>query len=120
MTIQDLELKISKLLRAGVVISGIVISIGWVWSVIANGADLFQYKQYHAVSLVDSVRNCLAMGDYASLVVYAGLAILVMLPAARVLLTGVLFLTQKEKILGWVAISVFVVLVTSFLLGANL
>ena len=52
-------------------------------------------------------------------VAYFGLALLVMLPVARVLLTGILFFVQKDKVLGWIALAVFVVLVASFSLGVE-
>lgn len=119
MTLYDLELKISKLLRVGVLVAGFVIAVGWVWDVIVSGDKLMQFKEYHAFSLADSVQQCLATGHYATLVTYFGLTLLVLLPAARVLLTGILFLIQKERVLGFIAISVFVVLVASFSLGIN-
>lgn len=119
MTLYDLELKISKLLRAGVLVAGSFIFVGWIWNVIVNGDRLLQFKEYHATSLIDSIRNDLALGQYAVLITYFGLTLLVLLPAARVLLTGILFLVQKELTLGLIAIFVFLALVASFSLGIS-
>ncbi|MBC7466316.1 MAG: DUF1634 domain-containing protein [Bdellovibrio sp.] len=119
MTLYDLELKISKLLRVGVISAGLVICVGWLWDVVVSGDKLMQFKDYRSISLADSVKECIATGHYATLVTYLGLTLLVLLPAARVLLTGILFLVQKERVLGFIAISVFVVLVASFSLGIN-
>ena len=120
MIIKDLELKISHILRFGVMLSGIIILTGWVWSAMTTTGDLFHFRDYHELSLMQSIERALALGDYGTLIVYFGLAVLVMLPAVRVLFTGVLFIVMKEKILGWTAIAVFTVLVTSFLLGAHI
>lgn len=120
MSPHDLELRVAKLLRTGVILSGIIISIGWCWSLLTSGNDLFRFKEYHTVGFFESVHTCWQSGDYGSIVVYLGLAVLVMLPATRVLLAGILFITQKEKILGWLGVLVFIVLVTSFLLGTTL
>jgi len=120
MTLYDLELKISRLLRAGVLTAGFFIGAGWLWDVTINGDHLAQFSDYHVMSLMDSIRDCLATGRYAPLVTYFGLTLLVLLPAARVLLTGILFLVQKERILAFIAISVFVILIASFSLGINL
>jgi uncharacterized membrane protein len=119
MTLSDLELKISRLLRTGVLVAGFFIFSGWIWDVAINGDHLTQFNEYHALSLMDSLRDCWATGRYALLVTYFGLTLLVLLPATRVLLTGILFLFQKERMLAFIAISVFVILVTSFSLGIN-
>lgn len=120
MILKDLELKISHILRYGVMLAGIIILTGWVWLALTTTGDLFHFRDYHEMDLMQSLARAKAMGDYGTLVVYFGLAVLVMLPAIRVLFTGVLFIVMKEKILGWTAIGVFTVLVTSFLLGANI
>ena len=78
------------------------------------------FTDYHFVSLFDSVKECISSGRYALLVTYFGLALLVLLPVARVLLTGIFLLAQKERILGYIAIFVFVALVVSFSLGINI
>lgn len=119
-SIQDSEVKLSKLLRLGVIISGIILAIGWLWDVIINGDHLLEFKEYQPISLLSSLQMNLVSQNYSVLLINLGLAILVMLPAARVLFTGFLFISRKEKILGWAAIFVFVVLVSSFLLGADL
>lgn len=120
MTLHDLELKIARLLRAGVLIAGLFIFIGWVWDISVTGDQLMNFKDYHSVSLIDSIRECISSGRYPILVTYFGLALLVLLPVTRVLLTGILFIIQKERILGFIAIFVFAVLVASFSLGINI
>lgn len=119
MTLYNLELKISHLLRIGVLIAGLFIAVGWIWDIALSGDQLMQFKEYHSISLMDSIRDSISSGRYSTLVTYFGLTLLVLLPAARVLLTGILFLAQKERTLGVIAISVFIVLVASFSLGIN-
>ncbi len=119
MTLSDLELKIAKLLRIGVLIAGLFIAVGWLWDISANGDQLMQFKDYHSLSLMQSLQDCLTQGRYGLLISYLGLTVLVLLPVVRVLLTGILFLAQKERVLAAIAISVFVVLVASFSLGIS-
>lgn len=120
MILKDLELKISQILRTGVVTAGLIIAVGWLWSTLTTTNDLFHYKEYHESDLFQSLHQALQLKDFGSLVVYAGLVVLVLLPVIRVLFTGILFIVMKEKILGWTAIAVFTVLVSSFLLGARI
>lgn len=120
MTLHTLELKISRLLRAGVLIAGLFIFIGWMWDISVAGDQLTHFKDYHSVGLLDSIRECVSSGRYGLLVTYFGLTVLVLLPVARVLLTGVLFVIQKERVLGFIALFVFAVLVASFSLGINI
>jgi len=115
-----MDLMISHLLRAGVVIAGVLLFVGWVWELKAKSFSLESFKTYQAQSLIDSIHGALATQNIAALVCYAGLIILVCLPLSRVLMTGILFIRDKDYALAVMALVVFVALVGSFSLGLEI
>lgn len=120
MSVHELELKISVLLRRGVVVSGFFLLTGWVGMLITHGDRTASFKTYHVQSLSEVFQWALITQDRFLIVAYVGLGILVTLPLVRVLLTAYLFAKQKEKVLSWMAYAVFAVLVCSFFLGLDI
>lgn len=117
-SMQKLELKISHLLRAGVVVSGILLCVGWLWMWFRQGDVLHSFSEYkNPISFYENIQWAILMDDRATLVSLIGLLILVALPVIRVLMTGVLFFYRKEYRLGVMALLVFVALLSSFFLG---
>lgn len=115
-----LELKISHFLRGGVLAAGVFLLIGWVWLLFKNGEIFKDLKEYHPQPFWESLQWNLIMNDRASFVLSLGLVILVSLPIIRVLMTGVLFIKQKDFKLAIMAFLVFAVLLSSFFLGIDL
>lgn len=115
-----LELKISHLLRSGVLLAGAFLLVGWLWLWFNNGSLLESFKVYEPKSLVETIHWALLMNDRPMIISIMGLILLVCLPVARVFFTGVLFIKQKDFILAVMAFLVFAALLMSFLLGVDL
>lgn len=115
-----LELKISKLLRIGVIAAGSLMLLGWISFLDFSQNPLIAFQSYKDESLVESLQTSLQNHDWGLLIAYAGLMILISLPLLRVLMTGILFVKQKEKILAGIAFFVFAILIISFSLGIEL
>ncbi|MBO9665333.1 MAG: DUF1634 domain-containing protein [Bdellovibrio sp.] len=118
--LHDLELIISKLLRVGVLCAGIFLLLGWLWLWYNNGDVLSSFTTYEPRGFFETIHWALLTQDRAMLVSMVGLAVLVLLPIARVFLTGVLFVKQKDFMLALMAFAVFACLIASFLLGIDL
>ncbi|MFV8259164.1 DUF1634 domain-containing protein [Bdellovibrio bacteriovorus] len=119
-SLHDLELTISQILRGGVLFAGIFLLTGWLWMLLRNGSELQSFSAYEPRPFVENIQWALVMNDRALLIAQFGLVVLVCLPLVRVLMTAILFLKQKDKGLAIMALTVFVALVGSFLLGIDL
>jgi uncharacterized membrane protein len=117
---ERLELNISRFLRSGVMISGILMLTGWIMRTKISGNPFFNFETYDHIPLSDLIAFHLKNKDWGSLLSYLGLIVLMSLPIIRVLLTSILFLKQKEYLLSFISLSVFLGLILSILLGAEL
>jgi len=117
MEISDLELKISKVLRIGVFASGIIILVGWALTAMDGGTSLIIFKDYDQLDLLSQIAIAYKNGQWGILTSFFGLATLIILPVLRVLLTSILFFTQKEIKIGFISLLVLILLLISFLLG---
>lgn len=118
--IESLELKISKFLRFGVLLSGVIMFVGWVLQLRWRGNPFYNYDTYDPISLVRLLEVYLRNENWGALISYFGLVVLISLPIIRVLLTAILFITQKERLLALIALIVLSGLVASVLLGIEL
>ncbi|WP_413293687.1 DUF1634 domain-containing protein [Bdellovibrio sp. HCB185ZH] len=118
--LHDLELKISKMLRSGVYIAGMLLLIGWLWQLYRSGDTLSDFQTYESKSLTETIHWAVVMQDRPLIISISGLVVLVLLPTTRVFLTGILFIKQKDRILAVMAFAVFACLVASFFLGIDL
>lgn len=117
-SLHKLELKVSYLLRVGVLVSGMLLCLGWLWMLIRNGSVLNKFSEYSTpVPFFESIQWALIENDRAILISFIGLIVLVALPVFRVFMTGVLFFWRGEYRLGFMALFVFIALVSSFFLG---
>lgn len=83
-----------------------------------NGSVLNKFTDYSSPTpLFESIRWALIANDRAALISFSGLLVLVMLPIFRVFMTGGLFFWRKEYRLGFMALFVFIALLSSFFLG---
>lgn len=115
-----LELQIAYLLRYGVILAGLFLFVGWMLSLFAHGDQIASFRYYAPVSLLVHWREAWSGGDWGTIIALAGLGLLVLLPVLRVLFTGVLFIKQGDRVLGFLAFLVFAILVMSFSLGIDL
>lgn len=116
---QDMEIRISTLLRFGVIFSGTLIFVGWMMSIKWTGNPFFTFTSYDEIPLRDLVRFYILRENWGPLMVLAGLASLISLPLIRVFLTMILFMIQKEWILTGVSALVLTGLIVSFFLGVG-
>lgn len=114
---EDLELKIAKFLRLGVLVSGILIFVGWLMKFKLGVNPFYVFQDYDQISLPVLLRHYWKRRDWGVLISYAGMAALISLPIIRVMLTGVLFLKQKEHHLAIITLIVLLGLIGSFFLG---
>jgi uncharacterized membrane protein len=118
--LHKLELRISKLLRYGVMGAGTFLLIGWATMLDFSQNPLAEFHLYKNETFVQSLSGAWQNHHWGLLMAYAGLIFLISLPLLRVFLTAVLFVKQKERILAAVAFFVFVILIISFSLGIEL
>ena len=118
--IETLELKIAKFLRLGVLVAGLLMLSGWLLSFEWAGNPLERFQTYSQLSLLLHLELALMDQNWGLLLSYVGLISLISLPVIRVFLTMILFLKQKEFILGAVAALVLLGLVLSFTFGIEL
>jgi uncharacterized membrane protein len=116
----DLELKISKFLRAGVLVAGALLLVGWIGMILTHTDGLSSFHFYQEMKLADLWNEAVSSGHWPALVSYVGLACLISLPVLRVLLTSILFFGQREKLLGSIALVVLLLLLLSFSQGIEL
>lgn len=118
--LENLELKISKFLRLGVLCSGLFLLVGWLGNFSFENSDPSKFVQYSPVDMMTSLEMAIMGGNWAILISYIGLIILISLPMIRVFLTAVVFVIQKENILAAIAGLVLLGLVISFSFGIEL
>ncbi len=115
-----MDLKISKFLRIGVLISGLLMAAGWLFNLKWDSNIFLNYQEYDPIPLQNFILYHYNQGQWASLISYAGLIVLILLPLIRVLLTGIIFIRQKEYLLAIIAATVLIALCLSFSLGIEL
>jgi uncharacterized membrane protein len=118
--IEKSETIISYFLRAGVLLAGTLILVGWLSQLRWQGNTFFTFEIYDQISLFEILRLHLYREHWRPLISYAGLAILILLPLIRVFLTAILFLINKEFKLGFISVMVFLSLSLSILLGIKI
>lgn len=119
-TIETLEYRTALFLRSGVFLAGTLMFVGWLGLFSWNENPFYHYSQYDPIPFIDLLAYHIRRRDWAFLICYAGLAVLILIPLIRVLLTFFLFLKQKEKLLALIALIVFLSLIFSMLLGIDL
>lgn len=118
--IESLERSIAKFLRYGVIVSGLIMLIGWIMQFELKGNPFYSYDVYDQISFLRLFEIHLRNEHWGILISYAGLLILISLPVIRVLLTAILFIKQREFILALIAFTVLAGLSFSMLLGIDL
>src|SRR5690606_10123584 len=101
--LQNLELKIAKFLRVGIVVAGLMMLVGWLLGLKFVADPFFNFQIYDQIPLHALIQHHYRRGDWSVLLSYTGLLVLISLPVIRVLLTGVLFIKQGEKTMAAIA-----------------
>lgn len=118
--LESMELKIAKFLRVGVLVSGIIILIGWLISFKPEKDPFLPLQTYRPYGLIDRLQVHAMLSDWGPVITYLGLGLLISLPVLRVLLSTFLFIKQKEKLMALIGSLVMLGLITSFSLGIDL
>ena len=112
-----LELFIAKFLRYGVIVAGLLMSIGWLSQLSFTTNTFAQFHQYHELRLTDALRGIIESKLWGLLVTYIGMFVLISLPLLRVLMTLAVFIKKRDYILAGVSALVLFGLLLSVTLG---
>jgi uncharacterized membrane protein len=112
-----MELKISKFLRLGVIVSGLIILTGWIVSFNPKKNPFLALQTYRPFTIFDSLQMNVILENWGHLIIYFGLFLLISLPVLRVVLSTILFIKQKEKTMALIGATVLLGLILSFSLG---
>ena len=115
-----LESIIGSFLRIGALFSGFLLFSGWLLNLKLNGEQLRNFSQYDESSLAEILEWAFFLNEKGTLLIVAGLVLLILLPLVRVLLTGFLLALQKEYLLSFMAFLVSSALLFSFYLGIGI
>lgn len=118
--VPSLEWAVARMLRVGVIISGVLMLGGWMTFMDFHENPLVRFHEYHNQRLPVSLSLAWHSGNWGLLLSYAGLALLVSLPVIRVFMAAVIFTKQRQATLAGLAYFVFFILIVSLSLGLDL
>ncbi len=112
---------IGNLLRAGVVVSSLIVLVGGVLYLIRHGTELPNHHVFHGEP--SELRNVLGIMKFASSysgrgVIQFGLLLLIATPVMRVAFTVISFILQRDRVYIGVTLIVLAVLLFSLAGGA--
>jgi uncharacterized membrane protein len=116
LTDEKLEIAIGRMLQTGVLLAGLVVLTGGVLYLLHASGPRPNYSHFHGVA--ESLRtpsgiwHGLLHGDAESVIQF-GLLLLIATPVARVVLAGVGFLMERDRLYFWVSVAVLAVLLYS-------
>ena len=111
--LQDVEMIISKALRAGVVVSGTVIFIGLLIFLLSGNSGY--PESVNPTKPSEIIRGLLELKSYA--VIMTGIMILIATPVFRVGVSIIVFAVEKDYLYVKITTVVFLILIVSILLG---
>lgn len=115
-----LELKVATFLRAGVLVAGVLMAIGWIVDLQIAGNPFVNFSRYVPLPLTVGITQAWQERAWGNVFSYVGLMALIALPVTRVLITAVIFLKQKDYLLASIALVVLIALFGSMMLGFEL
>ena len=111
--LQDVEMIISKALRAGVVVSGTVIFIGLLIFLLSGNSGY--PESVYPSKPSEIIRGLLELKSYA--VIMTGIMILIATPVFRVGVSIIVFAVEKDYLYVKMTTVVFLILIVSMVLG---
>lgn len=110
------QAKLGLLLRTGVLLSAAIVAIAGVWYLIRHGTEPINYFQFHP-SAPEPLSGILkgVLNGHSRNLIQVGLVVLVATPIARVILSLVQFLRERDYVYILVTMLVLAVLVASIL-----
>lgn len=118
--IENLELRIAKFLRAGVLAASVLLALSWLSQIQFQENPFLAFRNYESASLETLIENAWSARNWGLLAGFAGLFVLISLPGLRVLLTFIIFIKEKEYPMALIAAFVLCVLLISAGLGLEL
>jgi uncharacterized membrane protein len=114
------DIAISTLLRVGVVLSVLVIAAGLVIAFAHHPGD-FSSRPAPGAHFPNSIGNVVegVRGGDGEAIVAAGLLLLIATPVARVALSIVIFVIERDRLYIAITAAVFVILMISFAVGRS-
>ena len=116
----SIERIVSALLRAGVVISGTVVLLGGVYYVVRHGHEATDHHTFHGEPAVDRMVGQIVAGAFslrARSIIQLGLLLLIATPIARVAVSLVGFVLERDR--AYVVITAVVLVVLLYSLVSN-
>ena len=111
--LHDVEIMISKALRAGVIISGAVIFIGLLMFLLTGNSG-YPESTYPS-HLVEIIKGLMGLKSYA--VIMTGVMVLIATPIFRVGVSIIVFAVEKDYLYVKITTVVFLILIVSLVLG---
>ncbi|MGH9584216.1 MAG: DUF1634 domain-containing protein [Bryobacteraceae bacterium] len=118
---EDIERMVSILLRAGVIVAGVVVFGGGVLYLLRHGAEVADYRTFHGQPAMDRVVARIFSGALAlraRSVIQLGVLALIATPILRVALSLVGFALERDRTYAIVTTIVLCVLLGSLIAGA--
>lgn len=111
--IDEMEIIISKFLRAGVLISAITIGIG-LGMLLVTGKSGY-VGDYFPTTSTEIFMGLIELKSYA--IILSGLIILILTPVFRVGVSIIVFIRERDTLYVKITSLVFIILMISFILG---
>jgi uncharacterized membrane protein len=111
--IEEIEIIISKFLRAGVMLSAIIVGIGLVMFLVTGKSGYT--GEYFPTSPSEIFIGLVGLKSYA--IILTGLIILVLTPVFRVGVSIIVFIKEGDYLYVKITSLVFIILIISFLIG---
>jgi len=116
-----IERMVSRLLRAGVVISGIVVFSGGIYFLARHGHEIADHHTFHGEPSVDRIVGQILAGAVAlraRSIIQMGLLLLIATPIARVAFSLVAFALERDRTYVVITAIVLTILLYSLISGA--
>lgn len=111
--VEEMEIIISKFLMAGVLLSAVIIFMGFIMFLV-TGSSGYVGNSY-PTNPEDILQGVVAFRPYA--IILAGLLILIATPVFRVGVSIIVFIKEKDYLYVRITSMVFIILIISFVLG---
>ncbi|MGI8962128.1 MAG: DUF1634 domain-containing protein [Bryobacteraceae bacterium] len=122
-TITDtsIEHMVSVLLRAGVVISGVIVFSGGIYYLARHGDEIADHRTFHCEPSIDRIVGQIVAGAVAlrgRSIIQLGLLLLIATPIARVAVSLVAFALERDRTYVVITAIVLTILLYSLINGA--
>ena len=113
LTDEKLEIAIGRTLQTGVLLAALIVLVGGVMYLLHASGPRPDYSHFRGVAehlrTPSGIWHGVVHGDAAS-IIQLGLLVLIATPVVRVILAGIGFLMERDRLYFWVSAIVFAVL----------